>query len=162
MSGQPPCPSACPLNVRFAFILVVWKLEGEKGFAVVAIQVEFTAIDDVHADDGVVVAEVGLVNLLIGDDIARRKRDVHEVCITLGLSANAYHATFAETFGRQFADECRREDGGVAACVPHGTEGFHPPFLVKGDELALGDHFVGQRAEVDAKASHSVRGVQTP
>ena len=128
----------------------------------VAIQVEVATGDDVHADDGVVVAEVGLVNFLIGDDVARRQRDVHEVCVALGLPADARHATLSEAFRAQFIDECHREDSGVAARVPHSSEGFHPPLLVKGYELALGDHFVGQRAEVDAKASHSVRGVQTP
>ena len=128
----------------------------------VAIQVEVATGDDVHADDGVVVAEVGLVNLLIGDDVARRQRDVHEVGVALVLSADASHATLPEAFRAQFADEFRGEDGGVAACVPHGSEGFHPPCLVEGNEIALGDNLVGQGAEVYIKASHSVPGVQTP
>ena len=128
----------------------------------VAIQVEVATGDDVHADDGVVVAEVGLVNFLIGDDVARRQRDVHEVCVALGLPADARHATLSEAFRAQFIDECHREDSGVAARVPHGPEGFHPSRLVEGNELALGDNLIGQRAEVYIKASHCLLGVQTP
>lgn len=110
----------------------------------VAIQVEVATCDDVHTDDGVIVTQVGFVNFLIGDDIARRQRDVHEVCIALRLSADARHAALSELVGAQFADEFRGEDGGVAARVPHGTLGFHPALLVEGNELALGDYFVGQ------------------
>ena len=113
--------------------------------------------DDVHADDGIVIAKVSLVNFLIGNDIACRQGYVHEIGVALGLSADACHATLPEAVGMQFADKFRGEDGGVAARVPHGSEGFHPPRLVEGDELALGDNLIGQRAEVYAKASHSVR-----
>ena len=124
--------------------LFIRKFEGEKGLALDAIQVEIATGDDVHANDGIVVTQIGFIDFLIGDDVARWQRDVHEVCIALRLSADARHTALPEVVRAQFTYEFRGEDGGVAARVPHGTNGFHPPLLVEGNELALGDYLVGQ------------------
>ena len=142
--------------------LFVRQAEGEGCLSLAEVQVEVAEVDDVHPDDGVAFLQFVCIYLLVGDDIARRQHDVHEVRAVLRLAADAPHAALPEQVGAQFADEGRGEDGGVAARVPHRADGLHPALLVEADELALGDHLVGQRAEVLAKVSHPLRGVQIP
>ena len=77
------------------------------GLTLTAIQVEVATGDNVHANDGIVVAQIGFVNFLIGDDIARWQRDMHEVCIALRLSADARHTALSEVVRAKFADKSR-------------------------------------------------------
>ena len=142
--------------------LFVRQAEGEGCLSLAEVQVEVAEVDDVHPDDGVAFLQFACIHLLVGDDVARRQHHVHEICAALRLAADALHAALPEQVGAQFADESRGEDGGVAARVPHRADGLHPALLVEADELALGDHLVGQRAEVLAIVSHPLRGVQIP
>ena len=88
MSGQPPVSVGLSAqSVRFNSILVVRKLEREKGFAVVAIQVEVTAIDDVHADDGIVVAKV----------LAKASHSVRGVQIPRWLKSRSWACRFCHS-----------------------------------------------------------------